>query len=148
MNTDRQEAQELINLAIRLGPEDEGLDLTDREYNLEQLAALRLTLSTIRGACDIAANGLAAAWADIDPDGYIEMDGLKFWLGKVKGKRWVDDTSAFGFADWLKKQDVETIASILAPYGLKVGQIDKAARNTFLDETPGVAKSTIQNKPI
>ena len=147
-NAIRLEMNELIDLAERVGPEGEGLDLTDRGYEFEDMARLRSRFATMRRAIDIVNKALAKAWYDKDPKGYIELDNLKYWLGASKKQQWQNDDSARGFATWLKKQDVDTIAAIVSPYSVRIGQVDKAARATFFDEEKDENQATIQSKPL
>ena len=52
------------------------------------------------------------------------------------------------FAAWLKEQPVEDVARIVSAYGVRIGQVDKAARATFFDEVKGSQQATIQSKPL
>ena len=144
----RVEMRELLELAERVGPEGEGLDLTDRDYEFENMAQLRSRFATMRSAIDIVNKGLAKAWHAKDPKGFYEGENMKFWLGFSKKQQWQDDTSAEGFAAWLKEQPVEDIARIVSAYGIRIGQVDKAARATFFDEVKGSQQATIQSKPL
>ena len=144
----RVEMRELLELAGRLGPEGEGLDLTDREYDFENMAQLRARFATMRSSIDIVNKALARAWHDKDPDGYYESEHMKWWLGYSKKQAWQSDESAEGFATWLKEQDVDVVARIVTAYGVRIGQVDKAARATFFDEVKGSAQATIQSKPL
>jgi len=145
----RLEMQGLIDLAERIGPEAEGVDLTDRDYEFEDMAMLRSRFATMRRAIDIVNKGLAKAWHDKDPKGFYEDEQMKYWLGFSKKQQWQDpEVSPEGFASWLKEQDVETIAAIVPAYGVRIGKVDPVARATFFDEVKGSAQATIQSKPL
>jgi len=151
MNKERQEVYDLIDLAERLEPESEGIDLTDREYTFEQMAGLRGRLSRMRKAIDIINKGLARAWHDSDPRGYVELENVKHWLGITKKVAWLDDNAPLLFAMWLRKQDAETIALILPsqpPYGLRMSPIPEAAKDTFFRKLSGAEQASIQSKPL
>lgn len=151
MNKERQEVYDLIDMAERLGPEGEGLDLTDREYTFEQMAGLRGRLSRMRKAIDIVNKGLALAWHTKDPRGYVELENVKHWLGITKKVAWVDEDTPLQFAKWLKKQDANTIALILPsqpPYGLRMSPIPEAAKDTFFRKLSGAEQASIQSKPL
>jgi hypothetical protein len=151
MNKQRQEAYELIELGEKLGPEDEGIDLTDKEYTFEQMAGLRGRLSRMRKAIDLVNKGLAAAWHKKDPKGYFEDEHEKHWLGITKKVAWMDEDTPLAFAKWLKKQDAKTIALILPsqpPYGLRMTPIPEAARDTFFVKLSGAEQASIQSKPL
>lgn len=132
----RSEAHNLIDLAMTVIPEDEGMiDLNDRDYSLYQLAELRATLATMRKAIDVASAGLAQAWVDTDRIGSVVIGNTTFKLGYgSKSPRWAHDDAAIDFAQWLKKQSDEEVAAIVPAYGMRVGQLPEAARTTFLNE--------------
>lgn len=151
MKEERAEALRLIELAERLAPEGEGLDLTDVEYTFEEMATLRTLLSSMRGAIDIVNKALAKAWHEEDPRGYIEMDNVKHWLGITKKNAWQSEEAPLGFAEWLSGQDPELIASILPsspPYGLRLTPIPAPVRDTFFTKLSSASEASIQSKPL
>ncbi len=148
---ERKEAYDLIELARRLLPEDEGIDLTDREYTFEEMATMRTRLSGMRRAIDIVNKGLARAWHARDPKGYVEMENVKHWLGITKRNSWMDEGSPLGFAEWLKKQDAELIASILPSsptYPMRMSPIPAPVRDTFFKKLSGESEASIMSKPV
>ena len=55
------QAHELIDLALTLVPEDEGIDLTDLELSIEDTVRVKNALSRMRSAIDSLNRALAEA---------------------------------------------------------------------------------------
>ncbi len=129
------EAFDLIEMALWLDPEGEGLDLTDREYELEEIVALRDLLSRMRRGIDITNRALAQAWeADYHGQSYETEDEI-FYLGKTYHNVFSDDGTAF--AEWLKEQPVEKIRQIVKADSVRVtpiGDKDSVIRQTLFDK--------------
>ncbi len=135
---------ELLDLAARLGPESEGLDLTDREYTPKEMVELRSSLSTMRKGIDIVNGALAKAWAENHAFESYEDETNKWYLGRTKGKKVVDPSA---FYAWLATLDADRLSKLVSPSSIKVGGFDEVERSTFLDETPVNDKLTIKSVP-
>ena len=148
VDNDVTEAYELVELATMLLPEAEGIDISDKEYDLEDLAVLRMRAASIRHACDVVSRALANEWKRLGEHDLIELDGNKHWLGTTKRMEYQDEEKALAFAEWLKEQDAETIVKILPK---KPGPIRKtslgAARDSFFKDVSEGSES-IQSKPL
>lgn len=141
----KREVIELLDLAARLNPEGEGLDLTDREYVPEDMAALRGLLSSMRSSIDAINGALARAW-DQEHEGESYSDGNnRWWVGRAKKKEWIKDS---GFHKWLETLDADRLATLINPNTIKVGGLTPAERETFFDESQRTDRLSIQNKPI
>jgi hypothetical protein len=144
-----QEALDLIEMAHKLLPEGEGLDLTDREYIIEDIIRLGRTLSGMRSAIDKINAALAGAWWDEYGDVALTLDEKHYWLApprKVKIQPGMEDA----FFDWLKDQDNEIVAAVVPAHSLRVTRIPPVMKDTCLDigkEEPTAANVRIQNKP-
>ena len=130
-------AHELIDLAIMVGPEGEGLDLTDRGFDVNSIVHLKSVLGNMYSAIQRINKALAQAWeASEDTKAKIVMGEYVYGLGYDTRRDWVHGDNGVAFAKWLKEQDPETIAAILpgGGRGLRVTSMG-AARNTFLEES-------------
>ena len=143
-----QLASELIELAIILGPEDEGIDIDDLDLEVEDLVNLKSRLSSMRKACDVVNAAVAQYWIDHYPVASFTDEHTRYWVGKSKGKAWAGDEAEQLFAGWLKEQDADKIAKIISISGIRVGQLPKAVRSTFLDETERVGRPGVRSKPL
>ncbi len=151
MKNTRKEAYRLIELAQRIGPEGEGIELTDMEYEFQEMAELRNLLSSVRKAIDIVNKGLARAWHAKDPKGYVELENVKHWLGITKKNGWQDAEAPLRFATWLKEQDPELIAAILPsapPYGLRMTPLPSGIFDSFFEKLSSSSEASIQSKPL
>ena len=139
-----KEMLELIELAKRLAPEDEGIEISDREYTQEQLAGIRSLLGTTRKAIDIVSAALAVEW-DTAHKGEYYNDGANIWsVGRTKGKKVYDPDA---FYAWLATKDADELAKIVSTSAVKVGGMSEGERSTFLDESPTSDKLTLKSKP-
>ncbi len=138
------EMLELIELAKRLGPEDEGIDISDREYTQEQLAGIRSLLGRTRKAIDIVSASLAIEWDGAHKGAYYD-DGANIWsVGRTKGKKVVDPAAFF---EWLATKDADELSKLVPAREVKVGGMSDAERSTFLDESPTSERLTLKSKP-
>ncbi len=144
-----QQALELLELAIMLGPEDEGIELDDQDYQLADLVALKNRISKLRGAADIVNRALSRYWKEHYAGEKYEQEHTRYWVGHSKYIQWADEGANAAFAEWLKQQPVGKIAGIVGLHGLRVTPMSQAERDTFLDETSQRARyPTIQSKPL
>ena len=140
----RNEVSELLRLAGRLQPEGEPLDLTDREYAMEDMAALRSYLSSQRRSIDLINGALAKVWHREFEGGTFD-DGANVWsVGTTKGKRVIDLDL---FYQWLSEKDAEQLAKLVSGNSIKVTGMTPVERETLLDETSTNDKLTIKSKP-
>ncbi len=138
------EMLELIELAKQLGPEDEGINISDREYTQEQMAGIRSLLGTTRKAIDLVSAALAVEWDEAHNGEYFN-DGANIWsVGRTKGKKVVDLPA---FYAWLATKDADELAKLMPAREVKVTGMTPAERSTFLDESPTSDKLTLKSKP-
>ena len=140
----RLEIQGLLDLADKLAPEGEGLDLTDREYDPQQMVQIRSSMSRMRKGIDLIGSALAKAWDESHPYEAYEDETNRWYLGRTKGQKLVDADSFYG---WLATLDADRLSKLVSPSSIKVGGMDPLERETFLDETPTNDRLSIQSKP-
>ena len=140
----RRDIDELLDLASKLAPEGEGLDLIDRDYTPKEMAQLRGALSTMRKGIDLVSNALARAWSENYAFQSYEDEVNSWYLGRTKGKKVVDPDA---FYAWLATLDADRLAKLVSPGSIKVGGFTEVERSTFLDETPVNDRLTIKSKP-
>ncbi|GAF97300.1 unnamed protein product [marine sediment metagenome] len=143
----REDALALIGLGETLGPEGEGIDIVDREYELQDLVDLKRTLGHMRTAIDVAGRALASAWVQqYGPDASVLLDGEYNYLGATKKLRYQPNMEE-AFAAWLVDQDPEIVAKMIPAYGLRKGQVPKGAKDTFFTDEITNDNLRIQSKP-
>jgi len=129
----RAEAHDLIDLAAMLGPEGEGVDLSDRGYDtISDLVALRAVLGTMYRAIQIVNAGLAQVWAGMDRYGKADYGGLEYSIG-VSRKTVFQPNAAIEFAKWLKDQEPELIERIVSIYGVRLTPLPPRVRDSFIE---------------
>lgn len=143
-----KEAHRLIDLATKLLPEDEGMDLTDMEYEVEDMARLRDKLSSMRHAIDGVNKALAEAWYELDPNMMkkVEVDGLGYYLGTNTAWVWMDEGSSLGFAKWLKKQQATLIEAIVPERTVRRTMMPDEVKDTFFRKRTTSESLTIKNR--
>ncbi len=132
----RAEAHELIDLATFLSVEGEGVDLTDRQYTIEEMAQLKYVLGSMRTGIDAVSRALAAAWAETDRFAQANIGEESYYLGKQKRVKWKDANAEKDFAAWLTKQSEDVVAAIVPAYGIRIGQVPEKIRKAFFNEEP------------
>ncbi len=143
MTDTHAEMLELIDLAKRLDPEDEGIDISDREYTPEQMAGIRSLLSTTRKAIDMVGAALAIEW-DAEYKGEYYNDGANIWsVGRTKGKKVIDLDS---FYAWLATKDADEMSKLISATAIKLTGMSDQERSTFLDESPTSDRLTLKSK--
>lgn len=112
----------------------DGLELGDLELTPAQVAGLRAEAATIRRACDLVSAALAVAWEDRWPGGeYVGDDGS--WARVAPGSAGWRVVDPDGFAHWLADAGPDIIRQVIGTP--RVGTLDPAVRDTFLERTPG-----------
>ncbi len=139
----REESDSLLNLARRLGPEGEGIEI-DNEYELEEVVQIRSFLSATRTAVDVVNKGLAKLWLREFPNVRYSDEFVEWYLGQAKGKKILDKDS---FYAWLATLDAERLEKIVSAASIKVGGLTETERMTFFDETPTNDTLSIKHKP-
>lgn len=129
--------EDLIGLA-RTHPD---LDLTDLELTPSDVMALRAELAAIRGACDTASRALAAAWIDWWGQGSAISRDRRLYATVAPSRGAWRIVDPEGFARWLLDQPADTVAKVVS--GIRVGSLDGAIRDTFLDQTIGNPTLTV-----
>ncbi len=142
----RAEAHELIDLATFLSVEGEGVDVTDRQYTIEELAQLKYVLGSMRTGIDVASRALAQAWVEADRFGQATVGEETYYLGINKKVQWKDSDAETDFAAWLITQDAETVAAIVPAYGIRIGQVPEKIRKAFFNEEPKDDQLRIKTK--
>ncbi len=144
MTETEEMSNHLVKLAMRLMPEDEGIDVSDHDYSMEQLASMRSLLSSQRRAIDVVSKALAIYWSENHKD-KIYDDGVSDWkVGRTKGKRVIDPDM---FYEWLSTMSAQRLSKLISPSSIKVGGFMDAERETFLDESPTSDKLSLNSKP-
>ena len=137
-------SRHLVKLALRLMPEDEGIDISDHDYSMEQLASMRSYLSSQRRAIDMVSKSLAIYWGESHKDKIFD-DGVNDWkVGRTKGKRVIDPDMFF---EWMSGLSAQRLSKLVSPSSIKVGGFMDAERSTFLDESPTSDKLSLNSKP-
>jgi hypothetical protein len=129
----RNEVNLLLRTAGKVKPEGEGMDITDQEYAMEDMAEIRSFISSMRSSIDLISGALARAW-DEQFGGKSYNDGGQTWkVGRTKGKRFVDEDA---FYEWMATLDADQLKALVSVHGLKVSGLSEGERQTFLDESP------------
>lgn len=133
---------ELIDLALFLDPEGEGLDFTERNWSVEKMIEIKNRLGQMRTAIDTVGLALAERFTKVIPIGYSTMidGGLVARVStSTRVPRWQDDTGQ-RFAAWLvETQTVEQVATMLSITEKESGKrrprlaaLSKEAKDTFI----------------
>ena len=117
MNTSTADIFELIEEALLLAPESEGLDFTGRGWSVEEMIEIKNRLGQMRKAIDVVGLSVAERFVESIPIGYSTMieGGLVARVSNsTRVPRWQDKTGQ-QFAAWLVgTQTVEQIATMLS----------------------------------
>ena len=142
-------AAELIELGILIAPEAEGLDLSDRDFDMEALAQLRSRLSSMRVAIDLVNKALAVYWHETYPGEKLLTGNVEWKVGRSKTKELVDPDMFMAF---LASKDVDGLARLFNPSRLtsvvKVSGMTPAERETFIIERYTNAGLSIGHKEV
>ena len=140
----KAEAKRLLELASRLSPEGEGIDLSDMDYTPEEMAQIRSYLSTMRRSIDAVNSALAKKWRLSNTD-EVWDDGANTWyVSKSKGKSIIDTDM---FYKWLASKDSDQLSRLVSATAVKVGGMTPSERETLLDETAVNERLSITSKP-
>ncbi len=141
MNTSTADIFELIEEALFLAPEGEGLDFTGRGWSVEEMIEIKDRLGQIRKAIDVVGLALAERFVVSIPIGYSTMiDGglVARVSNSTRVPRWQDGTGQ-QFAAWMMTQGVAAIASMLSVTEKVSGKrkprlagLPKEAKDTFI----------------
>ena len=126
------EALELIRLADKLVPEGEGLDLSDKEYTVQDLIEIKQELSRMRKSIDETNRALAAAWLNQYGDTGAEWLDTYYYLGAQRKVRFQPEQD-IPFFEWLRTQDADVIAGIVPARTLRVTGMPSGIKDAFLD---------------
>ncbi len=143
--TVEEAAMDLIKVAVLVGPEDEGLDLTDQDFELEDLVALKNHLSTMRHAIDVVNAALAQYWKETYGSTRYKSQHDSYGLSRTKGKKAIDKTL---FYEWLATKTATELSKLVADYNIKVGGMTGTERTTLLDESPSNDRYSITARPL
>jgi len=94
------------------------------------------TLGRIRKAGEVVKRSLAQAWNEQHNGVPLEYGEHEYYLGYAT-KKVFQEGQSLAFAEWLKKQDVETIEKIVGLSGIRMtplGRPGSPIRETFFDE--------------
>lgn len=143
----REMAEHLLDVARRLGPEGEGMEV-DEDFMLDELVQLRSHLSATRKAIDLVNGGLARYWEEHFPGQAFEDEYLVWYVGKSKVRRAADEDMLL---DWFATLDREQLAKVVNPNRLaailKVSGLSPVERDTLLiEEYSETSGTSIQSK--
>ena len=143
----REMSEHLIDLAARIGSEGEGLDLTDLEFNLDDIVELRSKLSGMRKGIDMVNKALANYWNERYPGERLETEYDSWYVGNTKTKRLMD---ADLFMEYIATKDADELARLFTPSQLarviKVTGMTPAEKDTHIIEEHTKAGLSIQSK--
>lgn len=137
MRNIRKTTHSLIDLAEKLGPEDEGMEVDDLNLTVEEIIEISGLLGQMRKAGELVKRALAQTWNDNHAGETAEYGDHEYFLGYASKRVWQPGQD-IAFAEWLKQQDTDLVKRIIGPaYGVKVtplGRPDSPLRETFFDE--------------
>ena len=140
-------AFDLMQLADKVAPEGEPLDLTDRDMTLDELVQLRSQLSSWRKAIDLANKALAKYWDEKFPGQKFDNGYGEWSVGNTKMKELVGDDL---FMEFLASKDADGLKRLFTPSRLatvvKVSGMTPAERDTFISEVFTDAGLSINRK--
>jgi hypothetical protein len=139
----REMSEHLLDVARRLGPEGEGMEV-DEDFTLDELVQLRSFLSQTRRGIDLVNKALAVYWHENFNGQQHQTEYDDWYVAQRKGKRFIEDS---GFFEWLTTLDAERLSKLISPSAVKVSGMSPVERETFLDETPTTDTLAIQNRP-
>ena len=141
MHTRTTDIFELIEVALFLDPEGEGLDYSERDWSVEEMIDIKNRLGQIRKAIDTVGLAVADRFVESVPIGYSTMieGGLVARVSNsTRVPRWQDGTGK-GFALWLRTQSADAVASMLSVTEKETGKrrprlagLSKEAKDTFI----------------
>lgn len=143
------EVSDLLNIAGRLQPEGEPLDLRDREYTPEEMAQMRSYLSRQRKSIDLINAALARAW-QLDHTDEVWDDGANEWsVRRAKTRTVIDNELFMRYVSDLSLDELEKAFSA-GQLGrvIKVRSLGPTMRETLLDETEIHDRLSIESKPV
>jgi len=140
----RETAEFLLDIARRVGPEGEGMEIDD-PLTMEEVVALRSHLSATRRAVDVVNKSLAQLWTREFGISNRHDDGANEWyVAERKGKVIINDDM---FYAWLATKDADELAKLVSASSIKVGGMSPVERETHLDERPTDNTLSIQSRP-
>jgi len=145
----REKTQELLNLAMLIGPEGEEMDISDLDMEMEEIVEMSNTLGRLRKAGELVKRSLAQEWHNQYPHKAVFFGDDEYYLGYAS-KKVFQEGQSLAFAKWLKKQDVETIEKIVGLSGIRMtplGRPGSPIRETFFDEVKTSDDLRIQSRP-
>jgi hypothetical protein len=143
----REMAEHLLDVARRLGPEGESLEV-DEDFTIEELVQLRSHLSATRKAIDLVNGGLARYWEKHFPGQQFEDQYLIWYVGKTKVRRAVDEEMLL---EWVAGLNADELAKVVNANRLaailKVSGLSPVERDTLLiEEYSETSGTSIQSK--
>jgi len=146
----QQQIIELMNLARRLGPEGEELDLEDHDFTIEELVEAKSIIGQYRTAGEVVNRALAQYWNNHFEGVALDYGLDTYYLG-YNSKRVFREGQDLVFAEWLKEQTPEDIAKIVSVGAIRVsplGTKDSPLREQFFDEEKTSDDLRIQTRPV
>jgi hypothetical protein len=143
----REMAEHLLDVARRLGPEGEGLEV-DEDFDIEELVQLRSHLSATRKAIDLVNGGLARYWEQHFPGQQFEDQYLIWYVDKYKVRRAADEDMLIEWAASLTASELAGVVNANRLAGiLKVTGLSPVERETLLiEEYSETSGTSIQSK--
>lgn len=150
MNERRKQTNDLLDLAMMLGPEGEDLDLTDLDMTIDEVVEISNTLGRLRKAGEVVKRSLAQYWHETAEGVAVEYGESNYYLGYDSKKVFIEGQQR-AFTEWVMKQDIEVVEKIIGPaYKIPttpLGRPGSPVRETFFDEERTSSDLRIQSKP-
>jgi hypothetical protein len=153
----RRDIYDLIDLALKLLPEDEGLDFSDQPWDAEDMVDIRDRLGQARKAIDKVGLAIADKFArEVAPVGYSTVVAGGFAATVTETTRkpfWIDKTGE-GCATWLQGESVEVVAKLISTESRdgtrrpRLAGLPQVAKDTFIDWIPESANPTLKVYPV
>lgn len=146
----REEAHRLIDLAYFMKPEGEGMDLTDQDYDIDDIAHLKSILATMRSGIDMVSKALAQDWEQQEPGSRYVIGDTVYSVGHNTRKVWAHDDNGKAFGKWLLEQnDPELIGAVIPANNVRVTPLNAfGVTDTFIVKEQTNDTLTIKTRKV
>lgn len=144
------ECHRLIDLAYFLKPEGEGMDLSDEDYDIEDIAHLKAILGNMRSSIDMVSHALAIEWNEQEPGSKYQVGDIVYSVGHNTKKVWAHNDKGMAFAEWvLEQNDPELLAALIPPSSVRVTPLNsRGVTETFIVKEKTNDTLTIKSRRI
>lgn len=144
------ECHRLIDLAYFLKPEGEGMDLSDEDYDIEDIAHLKAILGNMRSSIDMVSHALAIEWNEQEPGSKYQVGDIVYSVGHNTKKVWAHNDKGMAFAEWvLEQNDPELLAALIPPSSVRVTPLNsRGVTETFIVKEQTNDTLTIKSRRI